>query len=57
MSAADRAWECALVLSQQYAERLTLAQQILCVTTVMRCSERAPLELIALAASVLGTRI
>lgn len=56
MSAAVRAWECALVLMQDHARSLTPAQHILCLTTVMRHPDRAPLEVIALAAMVLGAR-
>lgn len=57
MTHSDRAWECALVLALDRPHDLTPAQHILCLTTVMRHPDRAPLEVIALAAQILGVRI
>lgn len=57
MSPRHRAWECAYELAANHPHDLTRAQHILCLTTVMRHPDRAPLELIALAAQILGARI
>lgn len=51
-----RAYECALVLVQDHADRLSLQQRIACEVALMGEPERAPLELIALAAQLLGER-
>lgn len=56
MNARDRAWECAFELASNHSDRLTVAQHILCLTTVMRHPDRAALEVIALACQVLGVR-
>lgn len=55
MSAQDRAWESAYALLN-YPDSLTPDQHILCLTTVMRAPEHAALEVIALAAMILGSR-
>ena len=55
MTPQDRAWDCAIVLLD-HANRLTAEQHILCVTTAMSHPDRAPLDVIALAALVLGSR-
>jgi hypothetical protein len=51
-----RAWECALVLLSDHAERLTMVQRVLCHVALMAGPERAALGVIALAGQVLGDR-
>ena len=50
------AWECAWVLVTDYADRLTMQQLVACHIAVMRGPERAPLDMIALAARVIEQR-
>lgn len=56
MTAHDRAWDAAWDLAMHHPYRLTPAQHILCITTMLRHPERAGLEVIALAAQILGAR-
>lgn len=55
-SANHRAWESAFELVNNYADRLTLAQLIDCHIAIMAHADRARLEVIALAAAVIGWR-
>jgi hypothetical protein len=57
LSAHDRAWEAVWELAANHSHDLTPAQHIVCLTTVMRHPDRAALEVIALAAQVLGERV
>lgn len=50
-----RAFECAIAL-QEFAQRLTVEQRIAVELALIVGPDRAPLEMIALAAAVLGTR-
>lgn len=50
-----RAWECAIVLLDR--DDLTVQQRILCHIAVMAGPDHAPLEVIAIAAQVMGERI
>lgn len=50
------AWECAFALTQDYSDRLTPAQAIVCHLAVMSQVETVPLEIIALACQVMGAR-
>lgn len=56
MNAQHRAWEAALVLTEQHQDSLTPQQYILCLTTTLAHPDKAPLELIALASQILGER-
>ncbi len=49
-----RAWECAIVLLDR--NDLTIQQRIVCHIAVMAGPDRASLEVIAIAAQVLGGR-
>lgn len=51
----SRSWECALVLVQDHADRLTIQQLIECHVALLS-AEQAPLSMIALAADILGER-
>jgi hypothetical protein len=51
-----RAWECAVGLLADHAERLTMAQRVLCHVALMAGPERAALGVIALACVVIGVR-
>jgi hypothetical protein len=51
------AWSAALVLLDQYADRLTFDQHIACRLAVMAGPGAASLELIPLAIQIMGTRI
>lgn len=56
MSANQRAWDCAFELANNYAYRLTVQQLVDCHITIMAHPDRASLEMIALAAMVMGSR-
>jgi hypothetical protein len=51
-----RAYDCAIALVQDYADRLTLSQRIECEIALLGDPERAPLSMIAIAAQVIGER-
>jgi hypothetical protein len=51
-----RAWECALVLLSDHAERLTMVQRVLCHVALMAGPERAALGVIPLTCQVIGAR-
>jgi len=56
MSANQRAWECAFELVNNHADQLTMTQLVDCHITIMAHPDRARLEVIALAAAVMGLR-
>lgn len=56
MSIHSIAWECALSLLQDYPERLTIHQAVVCHVAAMAGPDDAPLGVIAIAAQVVGAR-
>lgn len=56
MTGSARAWECAVVLLQDYPERLTTDQAILCHVAAMAGPDTAQLEIIPIACQVMGAR-
>lgn len=51
-----RAWETAVVLLTDYADRLTIQQHIECVIADIAGPDRAPLGVVAIAAQIIGER-
>jgi hypothetical protein len=51
-----RAWEAALQLIEQYPDRLTVPQQIVCRIAIMAGPDMASLLIIPLAVQIMGVR-